>query len=84
MVQRWREWNECDPVIDECNDGEYVLYTDYATLEAENARLKELLKESKINMEADCREDCEWPCPDSVACARKKILIKICEVLGDE
>ena len=54
-----------------------------AALEAENAKLKEALRECVEFMEADCREECEWPCPDSVACGRKKIFLKAREVLGD-
>jgi hypothetical protein len=53
-------------------------------LEAENAKLKEALREFITAVRPECEQDCELPCSYHVACQIRKVLLaKAREVLGD-
>jgi len=56
-----------------------------AALGAENARLREALREMiEATVNEWCQQDCDWPCPESVVCKLRHAINKAREVLGDD
>jgi len=86
-----RRYNYCEGDEDMCEDihGAYVSYHDYADLEAENARLKEALREMAEVLERFTCPECD---PTSTVCRAVggvpcQVVMaprKAREVLGDE
>ncbi len=83
MVRRLTDWSS-EPYIAENQDGEYVLYTDYATLEAENAELKEELE--RVSQCYLTLRECRGVRKDSetkLACGSGDIVRIECKKMGE-